>query len=147
MEEIKSKILNSLPARYKLEWGMLPNSPIRFKTVTTKETAQILNDIWAKIISKYTNSDIVHLKKYKRICVVNNDETVAISMFPNNTIMFQGNQAASWMNDHIEEIARKVENEIEDRKTELDQAEESDLSSTSLNLQGMCAICDQKDNL
>ena len=77
---------------------MLPNSPIRFKTVATKETALILNNIWAKKISKITSSDIVSLKKYKRICVQHNTDTIAISMFPNN-----------WMNNHIEKITRKVE--------------------------------------
>ena len=90
MEKAKLNILNSLPRRYKLEWGGKPESPIRFKVFSTKQTVEILNKIWIKAFSKTLNLIFHTYKKYTRSNIPYKKETVTLSIFPNGTIIFQG---------------------------------------------------------
>ena len=146
MEKAKSTILNSLPPRYKLEWGGKPESPIRFKVFSTKQTVQILNKIWISAFSKTLNCVFHTYKKYTRSNILFMGQTVTLSIFPNGTIMFQGRKSVEWVLQHINLITREVESDMEDQKPNLDKSDESEISDTSANVLGICAVCDGKNN-
>ena len=74
-----------------------------------------------------------------------NGDTITLSIFPNGTIMFQGKETVTWVNNYIHNLSRDVENDIEDHKPNLDNPDESDISNNSVNLLGTCAICDEID--
>ena len=145
MEKVRNHILNTLPARYKLDWGGKVNSPIRFKIFATKQTVGILNQIWINSLTKVTNGVFHVLKKYTRCNIPYNNHTVTLSVFLNGTIMFQGKSSVEWVYTYLNQVVRDVEHEIEDCKGSLDQSGESDISNTSLVIQGICAVCDKKD--
>ena len=128
MEKARLNILNSLPRRYKLEWGGKPESPIRFKVFSTKQTVEILNKIWIKAFSKTLNCIFHTYKKYIRSNIPYKNETVTLSVFPNGTIMFQGKKSVEWVCQHIEQITKEVESDIDDQKGNLDKSDESEIS-------------------
>ena len=146
MDQIKSSILNSLPSRYKLEWAVQIDSPIRFKVFATKHAVSILNQIWSNAFTKVTNCEFHSYRKYNRMNIPYNDSRVTISIFPTGTIMFQGKNSAEWVYSYIEQVAREVEYEMEDQKSNLNRSNDSELSNNSVSILGICAMCDEKDN-
>ena len=126
--------------------GGKPESPIRFKVFSTKQTVEILNKIWIKAFSKTLNCIFHTYKKYIRSNIPYKNETVTLSVFPNGTIMFQGKKSVEWVCQHIEQITKEVESDIDDQKGNLDKSDESEISDDSANIIGICAICDGKNN-
>ena len=146
IKDLVTKLTTSAPKNFKLEWKGDLLSPIRYKTVTTKETAKILSQIWTDVIRKVTNCPIVNLKKYTRINVPYDEDTVTITIHPTATIMFQGKSSYDWADVHIERVNKEVDTEIRERKSKLNLPNEADISTRSVDVYGVCAICDQANN-
>ena len=72
-----------------------------------ENSLEILNNIWIDILAKYTESNSINCEKYTRLNVNYGTESIAILVYPNGTIMYQGNTVVSWAESHLENIARK----------------------------------------
>ena len=146
MNNLVSKLTNWAPRNFTLEWKGDLLSPIRYKTEATKETALLLAQIWANSVTKITNRPHVNLKKYIRINVPHMEDTVTITIHPTATIMLQGKSSYDWADKYMELITKEMDIEIQENKSKLNQANESNISTRSLPIYGVCAICDQVNN-
>ena len=141
-----TKLNACAPRNFKLEWKGDLLSPIRYKTETTKESGHLLAQIWAKSVSKITNRPHVNHKKYIRINILHKEDTVTITIHPTGTIMLQGSASYDWADNYMESVNKEVDIEIEENKSKLNHSNESNISSRSVPIYGVCAMCDQVNN-
>merc|ERR1711972_848965 len=80
----------------------------------------------------------VNHKKYIRINIPHKEDTVTITIHPTGTIMLQGRASYDWADNYMESVNKEVDIEIEEN--------ESKLSSRSVPIYGVCAMCDQVNN-
>ena len=146
LQSLNQKLQQNTPGNYRLDWAVSKQSHIRFKTTTTKDTAIILNQIWAKAIAKTTGSKYYTQDKYIRLNSDFLDDTVTFTIYPNATIMLQGKSSHKWADRYIEKIYRLVQCEIEDIKHELNNENSSLLEESATEVKGICAICDEENN-
>ena len=146
LQSLNQKLQQNTPGNYRLDWAVSHQSHIRFKTTTTKDTAIILNQIWAKAIAKTTGSKYYTKDKYIRLNSDFLDDTVTFTIYPNATIMLQGKSSHKWADRYIEKIYRLVQCEIEDIKHELNNENSSLLEESATEVKGICAICDEENN-
>ena len=92
---LSSKLKACTPQYYKLEWDGKVNEPIRHKINTPNLPIEILNNVWIDILEKYTGSISILCDKYTRLNVNHKKDTIAILVYPNVTIMYQGNTVVS----------------------------------------------------
>ena len=149
MNAIKVKLQNCIPGDYRLHWNATKKQPIRYKINSTKQTAEKLNLIWAKEISKATGCKYINGPQYIRINTDYLDHTVTFSIFPNGTIMMQGKTSYTWADEKMEDICRKIQSEIEDSKkskNDLDESSDSSLFDDSISIKGICIVCNEEDD-
>ena len=130
-ESLKTKIKSCLPEIYKLDWKGKEYEPVRFRTSVESSDIVILNTIWTKILEKVTQCKHVIYEKYIRINTEYSGDTTAISIYPTGTIMFQGGNYVTWLDEYIETICIEMEAEIENQENKLQSSDES-LSLSSL---------------
>ena len=146
LKDLADKLQCNIPGNYRLEWAGTLKSPIRYKTNTTKETAQILNIIWANAISKQTGCKYVKEGKYIRLNSDYLDDTITFTIYSSGTIMIQGNSSLNWADRYITTLYKTVQNEIEDQKSEMNKSGESSILDPSFEVKGVCALCDLEDD-
>ena len=147
LNNLQCKLEEFTPGNYRLDWAASNEAPIRFKITTTKDSAIILNHIWAKAISKVTGSKYTTKDKYLRLNTDFLDDTVTFTIYPNGTVMLQGNSSHKWADRYIEKIYKLIQCDIEDNKQDLNKNEESSLlDESTIEVKGICAVCDQEDN-
>ena len=147
LQSLQHKLQQNTPGNYRLDWAVSKESHIRFKVTTTKDTAIILNHIWAKAIAKVTGSKYTTQDKYLRLNADFLDDTVTFTIYPNGTIMLQGISSHKWADRYIEKIYTLVQSEIEENKQEMKSSEDSSiLEESATEVKGICAVCDQENN-
>ena len=128
---LSSKLKACTPQYYKLVWDGKVNEPIRHKINTPNLPIEILNNVWIDILEKYTGSISILCDKYTRLNVNYKKDTIAILVYPNGTIMYQGNTVVSWADKNLENICKQVQLEIENKEPDTVKHSEKDLSSHS----------------
>ena len=128
---LSSKLKACTPQYYKLEWDGKVNEPIRHKINTPNLPIEILNNVWIDILEKYTGSISILCDKYTRLNVNHKKDTIAILVYPNGTIMYQGNTVVSWADRNLENICKQVQLEIKNKEQYTVKYSEKDLSSHS----------------
>ena len=152
MNAIKAKLQNCTPGDYRLHWNATRTQPIRYKIITSKQTAEKLNIIWSKELAKATGCKYVIGPQYIRINADYLEDTVTFSIFPNGTIMIQGKNSYIWLDENMEKICKKVQSEIEDSKStlnesnDLDESSDSSIFENSISIKGICIVCNQEDD-
>ena len=106
------KLKACTPQYYRLVWDGKINEPIRHKINTPNLEIEILNNIWIEVLEKCTRSISFLCEKYTRLNVNYEKDTIAILVYPNGTIMYQGNTVVSWADSHLENICKEVKKEI-----------------------------------
>ena len=137
------------PTHYDVHWDpSIPNQPPRFKLTTPNLSAQKLNKLWAEVVSIVTNSNYIVTSNYIRISVIFEEYTVATSIFPTGCIMFQGNNVLKWLDRFIVRICRKINSKINDPSLiwSRDVDEVSPESLNEISVEGLCMICNGRDN-
>ena len=128
---LSSKLKACTPQYYKLVWDGKVNEPIRHKINTPNLPIEILNNVWIDILEKYTGSISILCDKYTRLNVNYKKDTIAILVYPNGTIMYQGNTVVSWADRNLENICKQVQLEIKNKEQYTVKYSEKDLSSHS----------------
>ena len=146
LKNLSEKLQHNIPGNYRLDWAGTLKSPIRYKTNTTKDTAKVLNVIWANAISKVTGCKYVTEGKYIRLNSDYLDDTITFTIYTSGTIMIQGNSSLKWADRYIDKLYKIVQSEIEDRKSEMNNTGESSILEQSFEVKGVCALCDQEDD-
>ena len=111
-----SKLKACTPQYYKLVWDGKLNEPIRHKINTPNLAIEVLNNIWTEVLAKYNGSDYIICDKYTRLNVNYMQESIAILVYPNGTIMYQGNTVVSWADSHLENICKEVQMEVKNNE-------------------------------
>ena len=114
-----SKLKACTPQYYKLVWDGKLNEPIRHKINTPNLAVDILNNVWTEILAKYTGSIAIICDKYTRLNVNNNEDTIAILVYPNGTIMYQGNTVVNWAESNLENICKEVQVQILNKESDI----------------------------
>ena len=128
---LSSKLKACTPQYYKLVWDGKYNEPIRHKINSPNLAIEILNNIWIEILEKYTGSISIPCEKYTRLNVNCEKDTIAILVYPNGTIMYQGNTVVSWADSHLENISKQVQLEIKNKEPDIVKDSDKDLHSKS----------------
>ena len=148
-ETLKASLLLCVPNKYSLEWSGKENAPIRYKLdhyFQNRKSIQQLNSLWIDALAKITNSNPIELDKYLRINAPINGDVVYISVFPNATIMIQGDQAIEWARSNLENVCNEVNSYIEDHFYSIDVSGSIIPDKTSTSVLGICMICDSFDD-
>ena len=148
-ETLKASLLLSVPNKYSLEWSGKENAPIRYKLdhyFQNRKSIDQLNSLWIDALAKITNSNPIKLEKYIRINAPVNGDVVYISVFPNATVMIQGDQATAWARNNLENVCNEVNSYIEDHFYSIDVSGSLIPDETSTSVLGICMICDSFDD-
>ena len=81
-----------IPKNYSLEWKGTLNSPLVYRSQVLKPSATTLIKAWIEALRKATGISELEEEKYTRFNVQMNDETIAISIYKNSTVMMQGHE-------------------------------------------------------
>ena len=119
-----SKLKACTPQYYKLVWDGKLNEPIRHKINTPNLAIEVLNNIWTEVLAKYNGSDYIICDKYTRLNVNYMQESIAILVYPNGTIMYQGNTVVSWADSHLENICKEVQMEVKNNEPQINCCKE-----------------------
>ena len=101
MNYLQKKIDKWCPPHYKAIWVGNPNEPLRFKLCNKNVSVKTLNMIWAEVLSSVTGNNYIEGEHYTRIHSNIGKGTVAISIYPTGTVMFQGKCSLSWLHKNI----------------------------------------------
>ena len=112
------ELLNTAPIKYQLEYEGGENEPVRYKCIaeTSQSQTELLKSGWIKAIRKVTGLVEVERpdKKFIRFNV-KDDQSVAISIFPNGTVMMQkGPEAVAWIGRNMKKISNEINNNVEE---------------------------------
>ena len=146
LKNLSEKLQHNIPGNYRLDWAGTLKSPIRYKTNTTKDTAKVLNIIWANAISKVTGCKYVTEGKYIRLNSDYLDDTITFTIYTSGTIMIQGNSSLKWADRYIDKLYKLIQSDIEDQKSEMNKTGESSILEQTFEVKGVCALCDEEDD-
>ena len=148
-ESLKASLLLTVPSKYSLEWSGKEIAPIRYKLdhyFQNKKSIHKLNSLWIDALAKITNSNPIELDKYIRFNAPINGDVVYISIFPNATVMVQGEKATEWASKNLENVCHEVNSYIEDHFYSIDVSDSTIIDKSSTPVLGICMICDSFDD-
>ena len=93
-----------IPEKYLL----VNTNPIVIRSLMPRKLSSALNEVWVSALIEATAVNEIRSDKYIRFNVTENDDTVAISIYPTNTIMIQGHEAISLATKIMENFCTKV---------------------------------------
>ena len=108
MAAVLEKLNKWCPPYYKAVWSSNPNEPIRFKVNDHNLSIKTLNLVWAEVLSEMIKSKHIDNGDYIRIHTNFGKHTIAISIYPTGTVMFQGTAVLGWVNRYVVQICKKV---------------------------------------
>ena len=114
MDEEIETILKNVPHLSTLDWNGNLNKPLVYRSTTPNQSTA-----WIETLKRITGVQEIEADKYTRLNVQESDETIAISIFKNNTVMFQGDQSYKWASKNMHQICKEIkshENEIPERR-------------------------------
>ena len=129
-----SKLKACTPQYYKLVWDGKLNEPIRHKINTPNLAIEVLNNIWTEVLAKYNGSDYIICDKYTRLNVNYMQESIAILVYPNGTIMYQGNTVVSWADSHLENICKEVQMEVKNNEPQINCCKEDSPTNSNTEI-------------
>ena len=103
-----------IPKYHTLEWKGKSSSPLVYRSQTPDVPLLTVHEAWVTAIKQTTGLEEHRLKKYTRFNAVINYETVAITIYNNNTVMFQGDESLAWASTKMEQISKEIDNIILD---------------------------------
>ena len=145
MNYLQKKIDKWCPPHYKAIWVGNPNEPLRFKMCNKNVSVKTLNMIWAEVLSSVTGNNYIEGEHYTRIHSNIGKGTVAISIYPTGTVMFQGKCSLSWLHKNIVLVCKRVKSVIQKPGLSLSTLSGSPKNSPEISIQGLCMVCNKLD--
>ena len=147
MTTVLEKLNKWCPPYYKAVWKNNPNEPIRFKIDDPNQSIRTLNMVWAEVLSEMTQSKHIDNGDYIRIHTNFGKHTIAISIYPTGTVMFQGTAVLGWVNRYVVQLCKKVTKIINKLGPVLTQKYSIDtISEKEISIFGLCMLCNKADN-
>ena len=148
-EKIKENLEQNLPPNYSLRWnGNSLNEPIRYKTIDKQKVPKNIDEVWVKAIREITKMKEMQNEKYFRFNMLLEEESVAVTIYNNGTVMVQGDNAGTWADLEMGEICRTLEELlVKEDQTEHNESNQSK-QNESIQIkepEGLCMRCDKKD--
>ena len=143
MSTILQKIEQFKPSNYQRQWNGNSKIPIVFRSQYPQNLSTIVNNTWISAFRELTGVTELIAEKYVRFNILENDDSIAVSIFPNSTIMFQGFESGNWLSSNIEKIATLLQVINHEPQANLDNPENQQNEIVELN--GICMKCDEKD--
>ena len=145
MNYLQKKIDKWCPPHYKAIWLGNPNEPLRFKLCNKNVSIKTLNMIWAEVLSSVTGNRYIENEHYTRIHANIGKGTIAISIFPTGTVMFQGKCSLSWLHKNIVCVCKRVKSVAQKPGLSLTTLSDSPIISPEIPVEGLCMVCNKLD--
>lgn len=137
------KIEEFIPSNYQLQWDGNSKTPIVYRSQYPQNLSTTVNDTWISALRKVTGVTELIGENYVRFNIVENDDAIALSIFPNSTIMLQGYESGNWLSSNIEEIVTLLHEISHEPLTDEDNFENQ--HNEIVEPKGICMKCDEKD--
>ena len=147
MTKLQEKLKKWCPPHYIPVWNENPNEPVRFKISNHEISIKTLNMVWAEVLSEMTNSKYIDNGDYIRVHTNSGKQTIAISIYPSGTVMFQGTAVHAWLTKYVIQICKKVTKLINKPGLFLNNPDPLDkISKKEITIFGLCMVCNKADN-
>ena len=109
-----------------------------------KNDSHNINQIWINTITKFTQIKPIQAPQYIRFNLQDDDETIAITIFPNSTVMVQSDNFIPWAKNVLPDICEEVNLEI--CKQEITENNQGQNWIEETRVEGMCMLCNDEDD-